>query len=164
MRTITSSNPNWPLRFDYPENWEPRELLQENGASFFLRGPIQPEAKLFPSITVEARPGKAGTLPELQRDWTTRRSILRTFRILTSGDAALAGMKAVQLDIAYEMPYPLHSRTPQIITVREHVILAREGERIYEICYRTAEDDFDEFQGVFDALAASFSLETPILT
>jgi len=164
MRTITSSNPNWPLRLEHPDNWEPRETFPANGAALFLRGPIRAEAKLFPSITVEARPGTVTDLTELGQQWVTRRTVLPGFYVMGHCETTLAGTRAIQLDAACKMPYPMHARAPEMIPTRERVVLACQDGKIYEICYRATEDDFDEFLGVFEDLIASFSLDNPFLT
>lgn len=159
MRTITSSNSNWPVKLDHPDDWEPRETFQANGASFFLRGPLKADAVLFPSITVEARPGTVSNLKQLSHEWVDRRLLIRTFHVIAHRETTLAGMPALELDGAYDMPHPPYARKPKMVAVRERVILALDEGKVYEICYRAPQDDFDTDLPIFEAVAASFSLQ-----
>ena len=159
LRIVTSQHGDWPLSFKCPEVWELKQTPMRKGVKFFLRGPLNQAETLFASITVRARPGEGQTLPQLAHEWIERRSAFRTFRLLARTETDLAGGDAIQLDAAHEMPLPLGSPRAQMITVRERVVFALSGERIYELCYRAVEEDFEEHLPVFEALAASFSLD-----
>jgi len=113
---------------------------------------------MAPAITVEARPATVSSLDKLAQEWVTRRTLIRTFHVLARRETNLAGIEAVQIDGAYDMPVPIHSQDAKMVPIRERVILALSSDKVYEITYRTAQDDFNKFLGVFEDLAASFSL------
>ena len=170
LRIVTSQREDWPLSFNCPEVWELKKTPMRKGVKFFLRGPLNQAETLFASITVRARPGEGYTVTELTREWIERRSAFRTFRLLARTETDLAGGDAIQLDAAHDMPLPLGSPQAQMITVRERVVFALRPvlvqavqdkchERIYELTYRATEADFEAHLPVFEALAASFSLE-----
>ena len=151
---------DWPLSFCCPEDWKPREIRVENGIKFFLRGPLGQAEHLFPAITVRARPGKGRILSGVSCEWVGRRSAFRTFRLLARTETDLAGIEAIQIDAAHDMPLPIDSPAAKMVTVQERVILALQDEKAYELTYRATQEDFEEHLPVFEALAASFSLET----
>lgn len=163
-RIITSQREDWPLSFACPENWELRTLAVRDGVRFFLRGPLDPAEALFASITVQAQPGEGRTLSELAREWTERHSAFRTFRLLAHSETNLAGIEAIQIDAAHDMPLPPGSLRPEMVAVRERIIFALQGETAYELTYRATKEDFETHLPVFEALVASFSLESVYLT
>jgi len=158
MRIVTSQHKDWPLSFHCPEDWELKQTPMVSGAKFFLRGPLNQAETLFASITVRARPSEGHTLTELTREWIERRGAFRTFRVLARTETDLAGIEAIQIDAAHEMPLPVYTISPKMVTVRERMIFALRDEKIYELAYRATEDDFEEHLLVFEALVASFSL------
>ena len=158
--TVTSQHEDWPLSFRCPEDWKPREIRVEDGVRFFLIGPLGQAKYLFPAITVQARPGKGRILSGVSCEWTGRRSAFRTFRLLARAEITVAGSDAMRLDAAHEMPASFDKPTAETILVRERVILVLQDETIYELTYRATQEDFEEHLPVFEALAASFSLET----
>jgi len=151
---------DWSLSFTCPEDWKPREIRMEDGIKFFLRGPLGQAEHLFPAITVRARPGKGRILNGLSCEWVGRRSAFRTFRLLARTEITVAGSDAMRLDAAHEMPASFDRPTSETTLVRERVILALQDEKAYELTYRATQEDFEEHLPVFEALAASFSLET----
>ena len=159
-KIVTSRHEGWPLSFRCPEGWKPREIRVEDGVKFFLRGPLGRNEHLFPAITVRARPGKGRILSGVSCEWTGRRSAFRTFRLLARAEITVAGSDAMRLDAAHEMPASFDRPTSETILVRERVILVLQDETIYELTYRATQEDFEEHLPVFEALAASFSLET----
>ena len=154
----TIQPPNWPFSFQGPDEWEVRQPPVKDAAHIFFRGPFLPEAPMAPAITVEARPATVSSLDKLAQEWVTRRTLIRTFHVLARRETNLAGIEAVQIDGAYDMPVPIHSQDAKMVPIRERVILALSSDKVYEITYRTAQDDFNKFLGVFEDLAASFSL------
>lgn len=156
IRIVASQREDWPLSFRCPEDWKPREIHMKEGVKFFLRGPLGQAEHLFPSITVRARPGKGRILSGVSCEWTGRRSAFRTFRLLARTEVTVAGIEAMRLDAAHEMPASFDRPTAETILVRERVILALQDETIYELTYRAAKEDFDEFLSVFEDLLASF--------
>ena len=159
-RIVTSQRQGWPLSFRCPEDWQPREIHMKEGVKFFLRGPLGQAKTLFASITVQARPGKGRILSGLSCEWTGRRSAFRTFRLLARTETTVAGSDAMRLDAAHEMPTSFGKPAAETILVRERVILVLRDETLYELTYRATQEDFEEHLPVFEALAASFSLET----
>ena len=159
-RIIISQDADWPLSFRCPEDWKMRDIHVEEGVKFFLRGPLGQAEQLFAAITVRARPGKGRILSGVSCEWVGRRSAFRTFRLLARAEITVAGIEAIRLDAAHEMPASFDSPTPDTILVRERVILVLRDEKAYELTCRAPQDDFEEHLPVFEALAASFSLET----
>lgn len=159
-KIVTSQREDWPLSFRCPEDWKLIEIRMEDGIKFFLRGPLGQAEHLFPAITVQARPGKGRILSGVSCEWTGRRGAFRTFRLLARTETDLAGIEAIQIDAAHDMPLPIDSPAAKMVAVQERVILALQDETIYELTYRATQEDFEEHLPVFEALAASFSLET----
>ena len=159
-KIVASQHEDCPLSFRCPEDWKLREIRVEDGIKFFLRGPLGQAEHLFPAITVRARPGKGRILNGLSCEWVGRRSAFRTFRLLARTETDLAGIEAIQIDAAHDMPLPIDSPAAKMVTVQERVILALQDENAYELTYRATQEDFEEHLPVFEALAASFSLET----
>lgn len=159
-RIVTSQRQDWPLSFTCPEDWKLRNIHMEEGVKFFLIGPLGQAKHLFPAITIRARPGKGRILNGLSCEWVGRRSAFRTFRLLARTEVTVAGIEAMRLDAAHEMPASFDRPTAETILVRERVILILQDERAYELTYRATQEDFEEHLPVFEALAASFSLET----
>ena len=157
-RTITSQHTDWPLSFRCPTDWTVRDLTRPGRVKFFLRGPLDPEEVLFASIIVEAGPATAVNLSQLVRELIQRRTACRTCHILARTETNLAGCEAVQLDAAHQMPLPTSSPKAKMITIRERIILALRDDKIYQLCYRAVQDDFEANLPVFEALVASFSL------
>lgn len=163
-KIVTSPHPDWSFSFNCPEDWEVRETPVKSGVKFFLRGPLNQAETLFAAITVRARSGKSRILSGLDCEWVGRRRAFRTFRILARTETDLAGCDAIQIDAALEAPLPMHAVHPKLVTVRERVVFALRDEKIYELTYRATQDDFEANLPVFEALVASFSLESVYLT
>ncbi|MBC8254913.1 MAG: hypothetical protein H8E35_12940 [Ardenticatenia bacterium] len=163
-KLVTSQRQDWPFSFQCPQDWELRQPTVQSGIKFFLRGPLDEAQTLFASISVHAYPGPKCTLHSLGCQHVSRRRAFRTFRLLARAEIDLAGSDAIKLDTAHEMPARLDARTGQLVTVREQVILALRDERIYELSYQATEDAFETSLPIFEALLASFRLETTVLT
>ncbi len=163
-KLVTSQRQDWPFSFQCPQDWELRQPTVQSGIKFFLRGPLDEAQTLFASISVHVYPGPNHTLHSLGCQHVSRRRAFRTFRLLARTEITLAGSDAIKLDTAHEMPARLDARAEQLVTVREQVILALRDERIYELSYQAIEDAFEASLPVFEALVASFRLETPTLT
>jgi hypothetical protein len=157
-KIVASQHEDCPLSFRCLEDWKLREIRVEDGVKFFLRGPLGQAEHLFPAITVRAWPGKGRILSGVSCEWTGRRSAFRTFRLLARTETDLAGIEAIQIDAAHDMPLPIDSPAAKMVTVQERVILALQDGKVYELTYRATQEDFEEHLPVFEALVASFSL------
>jgi hypothetical protein len=163
-KIVISPEASWPLSFECPGDWGLRQPPVRSGVKFFLRGPLDQARAMVASISVHARPGQGRTLHGLGCEHVSRRSAFRTFRVLARTETTLAGVEAIQLDTAHEMPTSTYGRDRALVTVREQVIFALSDERIYQLSYRATEDAFEESLPDFEALVASFRLQEAVLT
>lgn len=158
-RLVASQRKDWPLSFRHPKAWELRPTPMKEGVKYFARGPLGPAKTLFPFVAVRARPIEGQSLAQLVREWIQQRSAFRTFRLLARTETSLAGMEAIQLDAAHEMPATMDTIRPEMVTVQERVIFALRDGKAYQLTYRAIQGDFQEHLPVFQDLAASLSLE-----
>jgi hypothetical protein len=158
-RTITSQNTDYPLSFRSPEGWEVRVLAVPDAVKFSLRGPTDSKGRLFASVTVRAWPAEDHTPSQLARQWIEGRSAFRTFRILARTETTVAGVEAMQIDAAHDMPLPLRSVSPEMVPVQERVIFALHEGVAYQLTYRLIQDDFQKHLPAFEGVVASLSLE-----
>jgi hypothetical protein len=158
-KTVTTRREDWPLAFRCPEDWQVKELAKTPGIKFSLRGPKDPDGRLFASITVIAWLEDRRTALQLTRQWIETRSSFRTFRLLVRSETTVADMEALQVDAAHDMPLPMMAINPKMVAVQERVIFAAGEGKAYQFTYRAVQDDFENHLPVFQDVLASLSLE-----
>lgn len=158
-RSVRTQREGWSLGFRRAEGWEAKELAIPDGVKFFLRGPADSEKRLFASVIVQASPAEGHTLSQLARQWVEKRGAFRTFRILARSETTVAGMEAIQVDAAHDMPLPMMALNPEMVPVQERVIFTVHEGKAYQFTYRAVQDDFQSHLAAFEGVLASFSLE-----
>ncbi|MFQ6014935.1 MAG: hypothetical protein ACE5NP_05795 [Anaerolineae bacterium] len=152
-----SSYPEWPLSFLHPTGWEVRESIKDDFVEVFIAGPRNRADTFTTSIAVWGRAERDQTPEMLSKDHINRHRPLPSFQTLAQARGTLAGSEAVEVEITYKMPLPLNNVKAQMSPIRERRIFLRRGERIYELIYVAAEEDYETWLPAFQTVARTFA-------
>ena len=141
-----------------PSDWELREIpAEERSWELALLGPIG-RAGTY-SVGMNVHVWSAGSLSAqgAAEEVLARYRTGLESRVLGRAEGLLAGVPAVEAELAFAMHLPLDSLDPQLTTIRQRHVFLRRGDRLYELTYAAAEEDFSTWFGAFATLVRTFS-------
>ena len=161
-RRFESPYEDWPFAFLYPEDWNIREIINEDSFEIFIAGPRNRADAFTTSMTVRGYIGRGQTLKELTTEYVNRFRPLAGFKVIAQTRGVLDGNEAMEVEIAYVMPLPLNNVNAQMTPIRERRIFLKRGNRIYELIYAATEEDYETWLLAFQTLARTFAFKERI--
>ena len=143
--------------FLYPAGWRAREIVEEGYMGTYIAGPRNRAGTYSTSFAVgvtrvaDRTPAEAAT--ELLAKYRSAFSCQEVGPFST----IVAGVPAVEVEIAYWMPLPLNSIHPQRTVIRERNVFFKRGNQLYELHYAATEEDYETWLGAFRILVESFA-------
>jgi len=161
-RRFESPYKDWPLAFLYPEDWNIREIINEDSIEIFIAGPRNRADTFTTSMTVRGYVGRGQTLEKLSAEYIDRYRPLAGFKVVAQTKGALDENEAVEVEIVYTMPLPLNNVNARMTPVRERRIFLKRGKHIYELIYAATEEDYEAWLPTFRILARTLTFKERI--
>jgi hypothetical protein len=146
--------------FIYPADWKVRAVAEDGRREVFITGPRNRAGTYSTSLAVAVTPSVASSAAEAAAELLAR---YRTaFNSQGTGPLAttVAGLPAVEVEVAYAMPLPPNSVRPQWTEIRQCTVFFKRGEQFYELHYAAPAGDYLTWLPAFRALMQSFAFET----
>jgi len=148
--------------FLYPADWKARAVVENGRREVFITGPRNRAGTYSTSLAVAATRSAAASPAEVAAELLAR--YRAAFNSQGTGPSAttVAGLPAVEVEVAYAMPLPLDSIHPQWTVIRQRSIFFKQGDQLYELDYAASEEDYQTWLPAFRALTRSFTFEAEI--
>ncbi|MBL7182910.1 MAG: hypothetical protein ISS50_00505 [Anaerolineae bacterium] len=149
--------------FLYPADWKAREIVEEGYMDTYIAGPRNRAGTYSTSFAVGVTRAADRTPTEAAMVFLSKFRSAFSIQELGPFPTTVAGVPAVEVEIAYWMPLPLNSLHPQRTVIRErNIFFQREGQ-LYELRYAASEEDYETWLGAFRFLVESFAFpEEPV--
>ncbi len=148
--------------FLYPADWKAREIIEEDYMDTYIAGPRNRAGTYSTSFALRVTRATDRTPAEAATELLAKYRSAFSCQELGPFSTIVAGVPAVEVEIAYWMPLPLNSIHPQRTVIRERNIFFQRGDQLYELRYAASEEDYETWLGAFHTLVESFTfLEEP---
>jgi len=157
--TYRFEDPDGSCVFLYPADWKTRAIAENGRREVFITGPRNRAAAYSTSLAVAVTRSTASSPTEAAADLLAR--YRAAFDSQGAGPFAttVAGLPAVEVEVAYAMPLPPNSIRPQWTEIRQRTVFFRREEQLYELHYTAPAEDYPTWLPALRTLAQSLSFE-----
>lgn len=157
--TYRFEDPDGSCVFLYPADWKTRAIAENGRREVFITGPRNRAAAYSTSLAVAVTRSTASSPTEAAADLLAR--YRAAFDSQEAGPFAttVAGLPAVEVEVAYAMPLPPNSIRPQWTEIRQRTVFFRREEQLYELHYTAPAEDYPTWLPALRTLAQSLSFE-----
>ncbi len=143
--------------FLYPADWKAREIIEEDYMDTYIAGPRNRAGTYSTSFAVGVTRAAGRTPTEAATELLAQYRSAFSCQELGPFSTRVAGIPALEVEIAYWMPLPLNSLHPQRTVIRERNIFFKRGNQLYELRYAATEEDYETWLEAFRTLVESFA-------
>lgn len=158
-----STQPQLPIRFEYPTEWEAEESsgTVEVYAQVQVYAPASFENRLRTYMVVRAVPvvtqgGRYGGVDEMVAEY--RKTLPPTLGIEQERSATILGLSARQLDLSGTLQLPWWSQQSRAVPVKGQRVFFEKQGRLYEVGWLTTPEVSDEVEGLFAHLLRTLTI------
>lgn len=157
--TYRFEDPDGSCVFLYPADWKTRAIAENGRREVFITGPRNRAAAYSTSLAVAVTRSTASSPTEAAADLLAR--YRAAFDSQGAGPFAttVAGLPAVEVEVAYAMPLPPNSIRPQWTEIRQRTVFFRREGQLYELHYTAPAEDYPTWLPALRTLAQSLSFE-----
>jgi len=145
--------------FLYPADWKTRAIAENGRREVFITGPRNRAAAYSTSLAVVVTRSTAASPAEAAAELLTRYRAAFNSHGTGPSVTTVAGLPAVEVEVAYAMPLPPNSIRPQWTEIRQRTVFFRRGGQLYELHYAAPAEDYPTWLPAFRTLAQSFAFE-----
>jgi hypothetical protein len=154
---LYQSGKPYEYTFLYPADWRARESVEEGYVDTHIAGPRNQARTYSASFAVGVNRVADRTPTEAATELLAKFRSAFSIQELGPFSTIVAGVPAVEVEIAYWMPLPLNSIHPQRTVIRERNIFFQRRGHLYELRYAATEEDYETWLGDFHTLVESFA-------
>ncbi len=158
-----STQPQLPVRFEYPADWEVEDSrgTQEAYTQVQVYGPASLDDRLRTYLSVRAIPphvegGRYASLAEMIESY--EQTVMPTFRIDQRQQIDLLGVTATQLDLSGTLSLPWEPARSTPVPVKSQRLFFEKDGRLYELSWMATPEAAPTAQAAFARLLQTLTL------
>ena len=152
-----------PYSFLYPAGWKVKEITEEGYTEVYIAGSHSQAGTLTVSFRVILSSESEQTLEEAINSFLRKYSSVFSIQVRGQASGKVAEFPAVEVEVAFSMPLPPDSVSPQMTVICERRVFLKREDNLFEFLYRAPEEDYRIWLEAFRILLQTFTFleETP---
>lgn len=159
LRWFQGKNPPFNFTFEYPEAWRVRERGYRGDYDMVeVIGTSEKDSPLLPGIFVTKRSQGSGegTPQRLTEEWLKTEGRYKDFKILSSKETEIAGLRGQKTEYVYSLSLPLWSSQARKVTVKKEQNIFLSGNDSFQITFMGTEEQYKIYLPFFRHVLKTF--------
>lgn len=131
-----------PCSFLYPKDWGVQEVHEDGRMEIFIAGPKSRGGTSIIELLVRASMATDQTPDDAALAFISSHNSAFNCQVIGQATGTVAMKSAKEVEITYSMRLPVYHIHSQLTAIRERRIFIRFEDKMYEIVYRSPEEDY----------------------